>query len=76
MRSKNFITYSLFLNLYNIEALKTIYRSTGIVTGMIRLLVDPFCYWSTGIVAGMGFATFVAAHGCAFFPQHDDANGT
>ena len=27
-----------------------------------------FCYWSTGIVAGMGFPTFVADHGCVSSP--------
>ena len=30
------------------------YRSTAIVAGMSSLLIVYFCYWSTGIVAGMG----------------------
>ena len=54
----------LFLNLYIIAASKSFYRSTGIVAGMSSLLVVSFCYWSSGITAGMGFPTFVADHGC------------
>ena len=59
-----------------IAALKSFYRSTAIVAGMSSLLVVIFCYWSTGIVASMGFPTFVADHGCVFSPQHDDTHGT
>ena len=36
-------------------------------------------YWSTGIVVGMGFPTFVADHGCVSslpLPQHDDTHGS
>ena len=46
-RSKNFITYNLFLNLYIIAASKNFYRSTGIVAGMSSLLVVSFCYWDS-----------------------------
>ena len=28
------------------------------------------CYWSTGIVAGMGFPTCVADHGCVSSPPN------
>ena len=38
-----------------------------IVAGMSSLSVVSFCYWSTGIVAGMGFPTFVADHGCVSY---------
>ena len=51
-----------------IAALKKFYRSTAIVAGMSNLLVVFFCYWSTGIVASMGFPTFVADHGCVSSP--------
>ena len=39
-----------------------------IVAGLSSLLVVFFCYWSTGIVAGMGVPTFVADHGCVSCP--------
>ena len=29
-----------------------------------------FCYWSTGIVAGMGFPIFVEDHGCVSSPPN------
>ena len=41
-----------------------------IVAGLSSLLVVFFCYWSTGIVAGMGFPTFVADHGCVSSPPN------
>ena len=49
-------------------AFKKFYRSTANVAGMSSLLVDIFCYWSSGIVAGMGFPTSVADHGCVSSP--------
>ena len=36
----------------------------------LSLLVVSFCYWSTGIVAGMGFPTFVADHRCVSSPPN------
>ena len=38
------------------------------MAGLSSLLVVYFWYWSSGIVAGMGFPTFVADHGCVFSP--------
>ena len=43
------------------------YWSTGIVAGMSSLLVGIFV---TGIVASMGFPTFVADHGCVSSPPN------
>ena len=40
------------------------YRSTKIVADMSSLMVVLFCYWTTGIVAGMRFRTSGAEHGC------------
>ena len=59
---------AIFLNLYHCIFNRKFYRSTGIVAGMSSLLVVSFCYWSAGIVAGMGFPTFVADHGCVSSP--------
>ena len=39
---------------------------TGIVTGMSSF----FCYCFSGIVAGIGFPTFVADHGCVSPPPN------
>ena len=44
-----------------------------ILTGMSSLLVF-YCYWATGIVAGMGFRC--RSRVWVFFPQHDDTHGT
>ena len=69
-----FITYSLnFFDLYIIAALKKFLPVDCLVAGLSSLLV---VFFVTGIVAGMGFPTFVADHGCVFFPQHDDTYGT
>ena len=48
-----------FLNLYIIAALKKFLPVGCIVAGLSSLLVVFFCYWSTGIVAGMDFPTGV-----------------
>ena len=40
------------------------------VAGLCSLLVVFFCYWSTGIVAGMEFLTFIADHGCVSSPPN------
>ena len=62
MRSKKFITFSLiFSNLYIIGAFKKILPVDCIVAGLSSLLV---VFFVTDIVAGMGFPTFVADHGC------------
>ena len=37
---------------------------------MSSLLVVIFCNWSTGLVASMGFPTFVAHHGCVSSPPN------
>ena len=60
----------IFLNLYIIASLKYFYRSTEEMAVMSSLLVVSFCYWSTGIVAGMRLPTFIADHGCASFPAN------
>ena len=71
MRSKKFITYSLiFFDLYIIAAFKKFLPVDCIVAGLSSLLVVFFCYWSTGIVAGMGSPTFVADHGCVSSPPN------
>ena len=54
----------IFLILYIIAASE----KAGIVAGMSSSLAVSFCYWSTGIVAGMGFPTFVADHECVLLP--------
>ena len=56
-----------FFYLYIIAAFKKILPVDCIVAGLSSLLVF-FWYWSTGIVAGMGFPTFVADHECVSFP--------
>ena len=70
MRSKKFITYSLiFFDLHQ-SSYKKISPVDCIVAGLSSLLVVFFCYWSTGIVAGMGFPFFVADHGCVSSPPN------
>ena len=56
--------------LYNCSSEKKFYWSTVIVAGMSSLLIVIFCYLSTGIVASMGFPTFVADHGCVSSPPN------
>ena len=50
-----------------INAALSFYRMTGIVTGMSSLVV---VFFVTGIVAGMGFPTVVADHGCVSSPPN------
>ena len=70
MRSKKFVTYSLiFFDLYQ-SSYKKISPVDCIVAGLSSLLVVFFCYWSTGIVAGMGFPNFVADHGSVSSPPN------
>ena len=56
-----------FKKTYIIAALKNFYQSTAIVAGMSCLLIFIFV---TGIVASMGFPTFVADHGCVSSPPN------
>ena len=60
--------YSIFLK-KNLDhcSFKNFFQSTGIVDGMSSLLVGIFV---TGIVASMGFPTFVADHGCVSSPPN------
>ena len=60
-----------FKPVYHCSFLKNcFYRSTGIVAGMSSSSFVVFCYWSTVIVAGLGFPTFVADHGCVSSPPN------
>ena len=70
MRSKKFITYTVIFYLYIKAALKKFLPVDCIVAGLSSLLVVFFCYWSTGIVAGMGFPSFVADYGCVCSPPN------